>query len=110
VAQGQNLDFEFGPRSEAGSNRRKEANNASTHIGARYQPKTGRLNRYKVYGVFGRDNLAFRDYLRADAEAARQFADLKRVLAARFARDREAFLDAKSVHVQEIVGRARGAA
>jgi GrpB-like predicted nucleotidyltransferase (UPF0157 family) len=37
-------------------------------------------------------------------------ADLKRVLAARFARDREAFLDAKSVHVQEIVGRARGAA
>jgi hypothetical protein len=56
VAQGQNLDFEFGPRSEAGPNRRKEANNASTHIGARYQPKTDKLNRYKVYGVFGRDS------------------------------------------------------
>jgi hypothetical protein len=51
------LDFEFGPRSEAGPNRRKEANNASTHIDARYQPKTRKLNRYKVYRVFGRDSI-----------------------------------------------------
>ena len=41
-------------------------------------------------GPLWRDYVAFRDYLRAHAEAARQFADLKRVLAARFSRDREA--------------------
>jgi GrpB-like predicted nucleotidyltransferase (UPF0157 family) len=54
-------------------------------------------------GPLWRDYLAFRDYLRAHAEAAHQFAHLKRVLAARFARDREAYMNAKSSHVQEIL-------
>jgi GrpB-like predicted nucleotidyltransferase (UPF0157 family) len=57
-----------------------------------------------------RDYLAFRDYLRAHPEAARQFADLKRVLAARFPLDREAYINAKSARVQEILGLASGAA
>jgi GrpB-like predicted nucleotidyltransferase (UPF0157 family) len=56
------------------------------------------------------DYLAFRDYLRAHAEAARQFADLKRALAARFPRDREAYINAKSARVQEILELASGAA
>jgi GrpB-like predicted nucleotidyltransferase (UPF0157 family) len=54
-------------------------------------------------GPLWRDYLAFRDFLRADAEAARRFADLKRVLAARFSRDREAYLNAKSPHVEDIL-------
>lgn len=52
---------------------------------------------------FRRDYLAFRDYLRTDAAARRQFADLKRVLAARFPLDREAYMNAKSSYVQEIL-------
>lgn len=43
-----------------------------------------------------RDELAFRDRLRADPEKARDYADLKHELAARFARDREAYTDAKA--------------
>ena len=53
-------------------------------------------------GPLWRDYLAFRDYLCTDAAARRQFADLKRVLAARFPLDREAYMNAKSLDVQEI--------
>jgi GrpB-like predicted nucleotidyltransferase (UPF0157 family) len=60
-------------------------------------------------GPLWRDDVAFRDYLRAHAEAARRFADLKRVLAARFSQDREAYMNAKSSHVQEILRLASGA-
>jgi GrpB-like predicted nucleotidyltransferase (UPF0157 family) len=52
--------------------------------------------------------LAFRDYLRAYSNAARQFADVKRMLAARFSHDREAYMNAKSSHVEEILRLARG--
>jgi GrpB-like predicted nucleotidyltransferase (UPF0157 family) len=44
------------------------------------------------------------------AEAARQFANLKRVLATRFSQDREAYMNAKSSHVQEILRLASDAA
>lgn len=39
--------------------------------------------------------LRFRDRLRADPELAREYAALKRNLAARFADDREAYTEAK---------------
>jgi GrpB-like predicted nucleotidyltransferase (UPF0157 family) len=42
-----------------------------------------------------RDHLAFRDRLRADPEFARQYTELKRRLAARFERDREAYTEGK---------------
>ena len=60
-------------------------------------------------GPLWRDYVAFRDYLRAHEDGARQFADLKRVLAARFPRDREAYTSAKSLGVQEVLGLANGA-
>lgn len=47
--------------------------------------------------------LAFRDYLRADPDAARQFAELKRELASQYGRDREAYMSAKARHVQRIL-------
>ena len=54
------------------------------------------------------DYLAFRDYLRGHVDAAREFADVKRALAARFSRDREAYMTAKSSHVREILRLAGG--
>lgn len=42
------------------------------------------------------DVLAFRDYLRTNPEAAHQYQDLKRQLAARYANDRSAYTDGKS--------------
>jgi len=45
----------------------------------------------------------FRDYLRAHADAAREYEELKRELAVRYARDIEAYANAKSDFVQSIL-------
>jgi GrpB-like predicted nucleotidyltransferase (UPF0157 family) len=75
----------------------------------RGQPRAYHLHLVEEGGPLWRDYVAFRDYLRSHAEAARQFADVKRALAARFSRDREAYMNAKSSHVLEILRLARGA-
>src|SRR5262249_12371857 len=49
-----------------------------------------------------RDELAFRDLLRADATAAADYLALKRRLAAEFEHDRDAYTDAKT----EFIARA----
>ena len=69
----------------------------------RGEPRAFHVHLVEEGGPLWRDYLAFRDYLRADAAAKRQFADVKRVLAARFPQDREAYTNAKSPHVQEIL-------
>jgi GrpB-like predicted nucleotidyltransferase (UPF0157 family) len=58
-------------------------------------------------GRLWHEYVAVRDYVRAHTGTARQFADVKRFLAARFARDREAYPEAKSVQVEVILRPAR---
>lgn len=53
------------------------------------------------------DRVVFRDHLRQDADAARDYAALKRDLAARFANDREAYTLAKTTFITEVMARAR---
>jgi len=50
-----------------------------------------------------RDELTFRDLLRADARLADEYLDLKRALAGRFANDREAYTDAKSDFIRRAI-------
>lgn len=50
------------------------------------------------------DELAFRDRLRADSSVAAEYAALKSGLAARFARDRESYTEAKSDFIREVLG------
>ncbi len=50
--------------------------------------------------------LLFRDYLRANPGAARRYERLKRELARRFRSDREAYTNAKSAFVEEIMAEA----
>jgi GrpB-like predicted nucleotidyltransferase (UPF0157 family) len=69
----------------------------------RGEPRAFHLHLVEEGGPLWRDYVAFRDYLRAHTKAARRFADLKRALAARFSQDREAYMNAKSPHVQEIL-------
>ena len=73
----------------------------------RGEPRAYHLHLVEDDGPLWCDYIAFRDYLRADSRGAREFADLKRVLAARFADDRDAYLTAKGPHVLEILRRAR---
>jgi len=51
-------------------------------------------------------NLAFRDYLRAHPDEAQRYDHLKRHLAVVHHADREAYTDAKSVFVEEILTKA----
>src|SRR5213595_1571726 len=76
----------------------------------RGQPRAYHLHLVEAGGSLWCDYLAFRDYLRANTEAARDFADVKRALAARFPRDREAYIDANSAAVREILRLAGRAA
>lgn len=52
-------------------------------------------------------HLLFRDYLRRDPEVARQYYQLKKVLAARYASERRAYTDAKTPFIESVVARAR---
>lgn len=53
-----------------------------------------------------RDELAFRDILRAEPRLASEYAALKRALAARFENDREAYTDAKASFVRRALSEA----
>jgi GrpB-like predicted nucleotidyltransferase (UPF0157 family) len=53
-----------------------------------------------------REELAFRDHLRSHAEAAAEYAALKRTLAARFERDREEYTAAKEDFIRAVLGAA----
>lgn len=55
-------------------------------------------------------HLAFRDYLRAHPDAARDYERLKRELAAKHRNDREAYTDAKTAFIQGIIAVAMGGA
>ncbi|HET7295321.1 MAG TPA: GrpB family protein [Vicinamibacteria bacterium] len=56
-----------------------------------------------------RDYLAFRDRLRADVELKRRYAELKRSLAARFPRNREAYMEGKAAFVDRALRDSSGA-
>ena len=94
---------------QAGYEHRGEQGVPGRQFFCRGQPRAYHVHLVEEGGPLWRDYVAFRDYLRAHAEAARQFADLKRVLAERFSRDREAYMNAKSSHVQGVLRLSSGA-
>ena len=53
-----------------------------------------------------RERLAFRDYLRAHAEAAAAYVELKRQLASKHRFDREAYTEAKSAFIDGVLATA----
>ena len=65
--------------------------------------RTHHLHIVVADGSAWRERVAFRDRLRASAELAQRYADLKRELAARFRRDREAYTEAKSTFVASVL-------
>jgi GrpB-like predicted nucleotidyltransferase (UPF0157 family) len=88
---------------QAGYDHRGERGVPGREYFRRGEPRAFHVHLVEEGGPLWRDYLAFRDYLRTDAAARRQFADLKRVLAARFPLNREAYMNAKSSYVQEIL-------
>ena len=76
----------------------------------RGDPRQYHLHLAQFRGTFWQDHLAFRDLLRTDDRIAGEYDTLKHGLAERYPRDREAYIDGKTVFVQEMLlhARARG--
>jgi GrpB-like predicted nucleotidyltransferase (UPF0157 family) len=94
---------------QAGYEHRGERGVPGRQYFRRGQPRAYHVHLVEEAGPLWRDFLAFRDYLRAHAEDARRFAELKRRLAARFPHDREGYMDAKSSYVADILRLAAAA-
>lgn len=69
--------------------------------------RTHHLHLVPVGSARYEEELAFRDHLRVMPEAAREYAALKRELAARFANDREAYTDAKEAFIRSVLNIVR---
>lgn len=73
----------------------------------RGEPRQYHLHLTAVGSAFWHDHRAFRDFLRAHADAAADYASLKQALAARFPFDRESYIEGKTEFVHAILERAR---
>ena len=69
-------------------------------------PRTHHLHCVVFGSSFWRDDLLFRDYLRANPGAAAEYAALKRELASRHRLDRSAYVEGKTSFVQSILAKA----
>lgn len=69
--------------------------------------RTHHLHLVPVSSRLWEDRLLFRDYLRLTPRAGEEYAALKRELAARHRRDREAYTEGKSRFVETVLERAR---
>ena len=70
----------------------------------RGNPRAYHLHLTVIGSPFWRDHLTFRDRLRADTALRDAYAALKRDLATRFPRDREAYIAAKGSFVNQVLG------
>ncbi len=72
-----------------------------------FRQNTGGIRSHQVHmveegGAFWQRHLAFRDYLRAHPDAAREYEALKRALAAQYGADRAGYTDAKTEFIRRI--------
>jgi GrpB-like predicted nucleotidyltransferase (UPF0157 family) len=77
-------------------------------IGGRFyfvkgEPRTHHLHMVLEDSDFWRSHLLFRDYLRGNPPAAKEYEDLKLELAREYANDRDAYLQGKSDFIEKIL-------
>ncbi len=70
------------------------------------QERHRHLHISEMNSEFWKRHIVFRDYLRAHPETVREYYDLKRRLAVKFEDDREAYTDAKSAFIEEVIREA----
>lgn len=87
----------------AGYEHRGDAGIAGHEFFRRGQPRAFHIHLVEEEGTLWKQYIGFRDRLRADPEIRNRYAQLKRSLAARFPRDREAYINGKSGFVEQIL-------
>jgi len=71
------------------------------------RPRTHHVHMVEIGGDFWVNQLLFRDYMRANPEAAREYFALKKRLAEQHRDDRDAYTEAKTQFVLGALGKAR---
>lgn len=69
----------------------------------RGDPRAYHIHLTRIDGQFWREHLAFRDYLRTHPETRDEYARLKYELAAKFPRDRAAYIDGKGPFIRQVL-------
>ena len=69
----------------------------------RGEPRQYHVHLAHTHSAFHRDHRAFRDYLRSHADAAAEYAALKRELAVKHPFDREAYILGKTAFVERVL-------
>jgi len=67
------------------------------------EKRTHHLNFCELNGIFWTSHILFRDYLEKHPDAAKQYATIKRALAAKFPKDRPAYTAGKEEFVRSIL-------
>ena len=91
---------------DAGYIHRGEQGIAGREFFRRGDPRSHHIHLAQRNGTFWNDHLKFRDALRADDKLRDEYAALKTQLAQRFPRNREAYIEAKTEFVCEVISRA----
>ncbi|MFL5639193.1 MAG: GrpB family protein [Gemmatimonadaceae bacterium] len=71
------------------------------------EPRSYHIHLVSIGSEFWNEHRLFRDYLRAHRDAANEYQKLKTELVRRFPNDREAYTDAKTEFVREILRKAQ---
>ena len=103
----ENRAAEIAALEEAGYVYRGESGIPGRDFFRRGDPRQYHIHLANIDSDFWRDHLAFRDYLRAHPDALADYAALKLNLAARYPRDREAYIEAKAPFVESVLLKAR---
>lgn len=70
------------------------------------EPRTHHLHLVEAGGDFWRSHLLFRDYLRANSAAAKEYENLKLALAGKYVNDREAYQRGKADFIENVLKNA----
>lgn len=76
------------------------------HFFGKGVPRTVHLNIVRYGGQFWQSHIAFRDYLKQNENAAREYARLKLSLSKQFPNDRESYTNGKLAFVERILADA----
>jgi GrpB-like predicted nucleotidyltransferase (UPF0157 family) len=93
----------IGVFTEAGYSHRGEQEIPGREFFRRGNPRAYHVHLTAIESSFWRDHLTFRNRLRSDHALRDTYATLKRDLATRFPRDREAYIAAKESFVKEVL-------
>jgi GrpB-like predicted nucleotidyltransferase (UPF0157 family) len=94
------------PLKEIGYEYRGEHGIAGRFYFVRGEPRTHHLHMVLEDSDFWRSHLFFRDYLRDNPSAAKEYEDLKLELAREYVNDRDAYLRGKSDFIENILNAA----